>query len=118
MEIMQGDIFWVDLGEPSGSGPGYKHPYVIIQNDVFNASKINTAIGIALTSNTARAGIPGNVLLKKGEANLSKGCVVNVSRISTIDKYDLKTKIGQLSVARIHEILEGLYLITEPKELS
>ena len=117
MEIMQGDIFWVDLGEPSGSGPGYKHPYVIIQNDIFNASKINTVIGIALTSNTARATIPGNVLLKKGEANLPKTCVVNVSQISTIDKYDLKTKIGQLSVPRIHEILEGLYLITEPKEL-
>ena len=118
MEIKQGDIIWVDLGEPSGSGPGYRHPYVIIQNDVFNASKINTVIGIAMTSNTARAGIPGNVLLKKGEANLPKACVVNVSQLTTIDKFDCKTKIGRLSTLRIREILDGLRLITEPKELS
>jgi mRNA interferase MazF len=117
MEIRQGDIFWVDLGEPSGSGPGYRHPYVIVQNDLFNASKINTVIGIALTSNTARAEIPGNVLLKKGEANLSKTCVVNVSQITTIDKFDCKTKIGHVSALRLREILEGLRLITEPKEL-
>jgi mRNA interferase MazF len=118
MEIRQGDVFWVDFGEPSGSSPGYKHPFVIIQNDVFNSSKINTVIGIALTSNIVRAEIPGNALLKKGEANLPKTCVANVSQIITIDKYDLKMKIGHLSKIRILEILEGLYLITEPQEIS
>jgi mRNA interferase MazF len=117
MEIKQGDIFWADLGEPSGSAPGYRHPYVIIQNDVFNASRINTVIGIALTSNIARAGIPGNVLLKKGEANLPKTCVVNISQITTLDKSDCTAKIGRLPASRIGDILEGLRLITEPKEL-
>jgi mRNA interferase MazF len=117
MEIRQGDIFWADLGEPSGSGPGYRHPYVVIQNDIFNASRINTIIGIALTSNIARAKIPGNVLLRKGEANLPKACVANVSQITTLDKLDLKAKIGRLSTPRILEILDGLRLITEPREL-
>jgi len=117
MEIRQGDIFWVDLGEPNGSGPGYRHPYVIIQNDLFNSSKINTVICIALTTNTARAAIPGNVLLKKGEANLSKSSVVNVSQIMTIDKSDLKEKIGRVSKARINEIVAGLQLITQPRSM-
>ena len=114
MVIKQGDIFWVDLGKPGGSEPGYRHPYVIIQNDVFNASNINTVIAIALTSNTAQAVVPGNVLLKKGEANLPKASVVTISQIITIDKTDLKDKVGHLSDSRIREILDGLHLITDP----
>jgi mRNA interferase MazF len=117
MVILQGDIYWVDLVIPSGSGPGYRHPYVIIQNDVFNASQINTTIGISLTSNLSRAHIPGNVRLKKGEANLPKASVVNVTQIITIDKSDLKEKIGHLSHGRIEEILSGLFLVIEPKEI-
>jgi mRNA interferase MazF len=117
MEIKQGDIFWVELGEPGGSAPGYRHPYVVIQNDLFNSSKINTVIGIALTSNLARANVPGNVLLKKSEGNLPKNSVVNVSQIITIDKNDLVEKIGRLSSARINEVLDGLHLITQPRHI-
>lgn len=115
--IRQGDIIWVELEEPRGSEPGYRHPYVIIQNDVFNASKINTTVGIALTSNLSRASIPGNVRLKKGEANLPKASVVTVTQVLTIDKNDLKEKVGKLSPGRIREILDGLRLVTEPRVL-
>jgi mRNA interferase MazF len=117
MEIKQGDIYWVDLGEPGGSAPGYRHPYVIIQNDLFNSSKINKVIGVAITSNIARANAPGNVLLRKGEANLPKNSVVNISQIMTIDKSDLSEKIGRLSSARINEVLDGLHLITHPRHI-
>jgi mRNA interferase MazF len=117
MVIKQGDIFWVELKPPRGSEPGYRHPYVIIQNDVFNMSRINTVIGIALTSNVGRAASPGNVLLKKGEANLAKPSVVNITQIITIDKSDLKEKIGHCADSRIHEILEGLHLITDPRTI-
>lgn len=113
MVIKQGDLFWVELSPPYGSEPGYTHPYVIIQNDVFNESRINTVICIALTSNISRAGIPGFVLLNKGEANLTKPSVVNISQITTVDKTDLKGKIGHLTDARIREILIGLYTITD-----
>jgi mRNA interferase MazF len=117
MVILQGDVFWVSMGEPSGSGPGYRHPFVIIQNNVFNASRIDTAIGIALTSNLSRASVPGNVLLKKGEAGLPKASVVNVTQVMTFDKSDLAEKIGKLSASRVREILEGLALVTGPREL-
>jgi mRNA interferase MazF len=113
----QGDVFWVELARPRGSEPGYRHPYVIIQNDVFNSSRLNTTIGMALTSNLTRAGIPGNVLLKKGEANLPKTSVVNATQLFTIDKSDLSEKIGRLSSARVHEILNGLRLVTEQREM-
>jgi mRNA interferase MazF len=84
--IHQGDVYWINLGTPKGSEPGYRHPYVVIQNDVFNCSRISTVVVCALTSNLKRAESPGNVLLEKGEANLTKQSVVNITQIFTIDK--------------------------------
>jgi mRNA interferase MazF len=114
MIIRQGDIFWVNLGPPKGSEPGYRHPHVVIQNDVFNASRINTVVVCALTSNLKRARAPGNVTLSKGEANLAKKSVVNISQVVTVNKSDLKDKIGSLPSKRIQEIIEGIKLLVEP----
>ena len=116
--IRQGDIYWVDLGSPTGSGPGYRHPHVVIQNNVFNRSRINTSMVCALTSNLKRAGDPGNVLLNKGEGNLKKQSVVNVSQVFTVDKAQLVEKIGTLSSDRVREILEGLLLVIEPRDVE
>jgi mRNA interferase MazF len=118
MVIHQGDVFWVDLGEPSGSGPGYLHPYVVIQNDLFNCSRINTVVGCVVTSNLKRAEAPGHVLLNVGEGNLPKQSVVNVSQIFTVDKRDLVEKIGTLSRNRVQDILDGIQLLLEPRDIA
>jgi mRNA interferase MazF len=117
LTIAQGDIFWVDLGAPRGSEPGYRHPHLIIQNNVFNQSRINTVVVCALTSNLKRAAAPGNVLLKKGEANLPKDSVVNISQIITVNKTDLLEKIGSLSPGRLNSVLDGVKLVIEPREI-
>ncbi|MEK7236335.1 MAG: type II toxin-antitoxin system PemK/MazF family toxin [Nitrospirota bacterium] len=117
MTIQQGDIFWVDLGTPKSSEPGYRHPHVVIQNNIFNKSRINTVVVCSVTSNLKRAVAPGNVLLKKGEGNLPKDSVVNVSQIITVNKSDLVEKIGSLSQARINQIIEGIKLLMEPREI-
>jgi len=118
MVINQGDVFWVDLGEPSGSEPGFRHPHVVIQNNVFNHSRISTAVVCALTSNLRRAEAPGNILLENGEANLPKQSVVNVSQIFTVDKRDLDEKIGTLSHRRVRQILDGVRLVIEPRDVD
>ena len=115
--IRQGDIYWVDLGEPIGSAPGFRHPHVVVQNDVFNDSRIHTVVVCALTSNLRRAEAPGNVLLMPEEANLSKQSVVNVSQIFTVDKRQLGEKIGSLSTLRVREILDGIRLVLDPRSL-
>ena len=117
MLINQGDIFWVDLGKASGSGPGYRHPHVVIQNNLFNKSLINTVVVCVLTSNLKRAKSPGNVLLLLNEANLSKQSVVNISQIFTVDKKDLVEKIGTLNSERTQEILDGINLLLEPRDI-
>ena len=115
--VKQGDIFWVILGPPRGSEPRYRHPHVVIQNNLFNQSKINTVVVCALTSNLTRAKSPGNVLLKKGEGNLKKESVVNITQMITVNKSDLIEKIGSLFHSRIREIIDGITLLTEPREI-
>ncbi|MBW1701518.1 MAG: type II toxin-antitoxin system PemK/MazF family toxin [Deltaproteobacteria bacterium] len=118
MVVNQSDVFWIDFRKPSGSEPGYRHPHVVIQNNVFNRSRINTVVVCALTSNLKRAKAPGNVLLEKGEANLPKKSVVNISQIFTVNKSDLVEKIGSLSRNRFYQVLEGVQLLIEPRDIG
>lgn len=116
--IRQGAVFWVDLGEASGSAPGFLYPHVVVQNDVFNGSRLRTVVVCTLTSNLGRAKVPGNVLLDEGEANLPKRSVVVVSQLYTVDRDDLVERIGTLGPDRVRQILEGLYLLLEPREVE
>lgn len=116
MVIRQGDIFWITLSEPTGSSPGYRHPHVVVQNNLFNDSRMSTAVVCTLSSNLKRAASPGNVLLDSDEGGLPKPSVVIVSQLFTVDKSDLTEHIGTLSKKRIRQILEGIRLLTEPRE--
>lgn len=115
--IRQGDVYWVELGTASGSGPAFRHPHVVVQNDVFNRSRLATVVVCALTGNVERARAPGNVLLAAGEAELPRPSVVNVSQLFTVDKDELVERIGCLSPARLREVLDGIDLVLEPREL-
>ncbi|WP_394841014.1 type II toxin-antitoxin system PemK/MazF family toxin [Pendulispora brunnea] len=99
MKIHRGDIFWI---------PSYAHPYVVVQDDWFNQSRIATVIVCALTSNLHRANEPGNVLLEPGEGNLPKQSVVVVSQIESIAKSSLGERIGSITQPRVEQILDGL----------
>ena len=118
MVIKQGEIYWVDLSEPSGSESGFRHPHIVIQNTLFNKSQINTVVVCSLTSNLRRGRAPGNVSLKKGEANLPKKSIVNISQIFTVNKSDLVDKIGQVSDTIFTQILAGIKLMTEPRDIG
>lgn len=118
MTIRQGDIFWVELDEPHGSEPSYRHPHVVVQNNIFNISKINTVVVCALTSNLKRATAPGNVFLRKGEANLQKDSVVNITHILTVDKTDLQEKVGSLPPGKTRQIIAGIKLLIEPRDVE
>lgn len=113
--IAQGDVFWADI-ESAGSSPGYTRPYVVVQNNAFNGSRIKTVVTCALTTNLRRARDPGNVLLFPGEANLPEQSVVNVSQIATADKRRLRERVGTLSAERLREVLQGINLLLEPRD--
>src|SRR4051812_17471931 len=108
MRVDRGDLFWLALDPPGLPTPDFAHPYVVVQDDVFNHSRITTVVVCALTSNLHRASEPGNVLLEVGEGNLPKQSVVVVSQISSVEKSRLGERIGSLSKDRVDQVLEGL----------
>ena len=110
-EIRQGQVYWLDFEPAGGSAPADRHPCVVVQNDVFNRSAIGTTVVCLITSNLSRANAPGNVLLKKGEANLRKTSVVNVSQILTVDKSELVECTGNLSGAAAGAVRDGLHML-------
>jgi mRNA interferase MazF len=66
---------------------------------------------LAITSTMKFGELPGNVVLKKGDANVPKKCVINVTQIKSVDKKSIKEKIGTLPKKRIDEVHEGLKLV-------
>jgi mRNA interferase MazF len=114
MVIAQGDVFWARLPEPFGKSGGQARPVVVVQSDVFNRSAIQSVVVCHFTSNLNRAHSPGNVLLGKGEANLPKRSVVNITQITTVLRGQLAEKIGTLSAERTREVLAGVRLLLRP----
>lgn len=108
MNIRQGDIYWLRASRADGADTGHAHPYVVIQEDVINQSRVTTVVVCALTSNQKRMNEPGNVRLEAGEANLTKPSVVVVSQVETVAKTALGAYIGSLSQARIAQIFAGM----------
>jgi len=101
----------MDFGPATGSAPAERHPCVVVQSDIFNESRIATTVVCLITSNLGRSRAPGNVALKKGDANLPKASVVNVSQVLTVDKSELVERIGKLPARAVEAVGEGLNLL-------
>ena len=111
MVISQGDIWWADLDVPSGSGPGFRRPVVVVQGNSLNRSRIATVVCIPLTSNLRWAKAPGNVMLSARATGLPKDSVANVSQIISLDKALLTEHSGKLSQSKISLVLSGIDVV-------
>lgn len=109
--MKRGEIWWASLPAPTGSGPGFRRPVLIVQSNPFNASRIATVVVAVITSNLRLAEAPGNVRLKKIDSGLSKASVVNVSQVITIDRQLLSSRTKTLSNQLIRHVDDGLRLV-------
>ena len=109
--MKRGEIWWASLPPPSGSGPGFRRPVLIIQSDPFNESRISTTVVAVITSNLALAEAPGNVRTTRAETGLSKPSVVNVSQVVTIDKSLVTERVRSLPAAAMVRVENGLKLV-------
>lgn len=109
--MRQGEIWWASLAPPRGSGPGYRRPVLIVQQDSFNLSRINTVVVVILTSTVRLDAAPGNVFLPKERTALPRGSVANVSQVVTLDKSFLTARVGRLPPELLSEVQEGLKLL-------
>ena len=112
-EIQRGEIWWADLAEPRRSESGYRRPFLVVQADSFNRSRIQTAIVAAITSNIELAEAPGNVLLPARSAGLPRDSVVNVSQLLTLDRRFLTEHAGTLSPRLQRSFDEGLRTVLQ-----
>jgi mRNA interferase MazF len=109
--ISQGEVWWADIPAPTGSGPGFRRPVVVVQGDALNRSRIATVVCVPLTSNLRWAEAPGNVLLPARATRLTKDSVANVSLIVALDKALLTERIGKLSYAKVELLLSGIDVV-------
>ena len=109
--MTQGDVCWADLGEPTGSEPGFRRPVVVVQCDAFNRSRIATVVCVPLTSNVRWAGAPGNVLLEAATTGLPKDSVANVSQIVALDRDVLTDRVGRLPERTLELVLSGIDVV-------
>ena len=111
MTIAQGEVWWAELPQPSGSGPGFRRPVVIVQGDALNRSRIATVVCVPLTSNLKWADAPGNVLLPARATGLEKDSVANVSQIVALDRGVLAERVGRVSARQLALVLAGIDLV-------
>jgi mRNA interferase MazF len=111
--VSRGEIYWANLSNPQGSGPGFRRPVLVLQSNKFNESKISTAVVAMITSNTELARAPGNVFLQSKKSKLAKDSVVNVSQIMTLDKACLTEIVSRLDHQTLVEVEAGLRLVLQ-----
>jgi mRNA interferase MazF len=110
MELARGDVWWADLPDPQGSEPGYRRPLLIVQNDLFNRSRLRTVLAVVLTGNVRLVDAPGNVLVPAKASGLPRDSVANVSQVITIDRHALTERVGRLPETFIDQVANGLRL--------
>jgi mRNA interferase MazF len=108
MVIVQGEVWWADLGDPLGSAAGYIRPIVVVQGDKVNRSNIETVICIPLTGNLKWARIPGNLFLSATETGLERDSAAQTPLILAVDKAQLRERVGQISASNLGRLLNGL----------
>lgn len=111
MVISRGEVWWADIPEPTGSGPGFRRPVVVVQSDALNRSRLGTVVCVPLTSNLRWEAAPGNVLLSARMTGLSRASVANVSQIVTLDKALLTERTAKLSRAKLESVLTGIDVV-------
>jgi len=109
--VERGTVWWADLAEPRGSEPGFRRPLLIVQADAFNRSRLQTVIGVVLTSNLRLVEAPGNVLVPARTSGLPKDSVANVSQVVTLDRDFLIESAGKLDGKTLRQVEDGLRLI-------
>ncbi len=107
----RGEIWWVNLPGPAGSGPGYRRPMLVVSADSFNLSRLNTVVGVAISSNVELAESPGNVELAGADSGLRRDSVVNVTQVLTLDKSRLDDRVGEVGAATLWRVEAGLRMV-------
>ena len=107
----QGQVWWADLPEPTGSEAGFRRPVIVAQGDRFNRSRIATVLCVPLTGNTRLADAPGNLLLGAASTGLPRDSVANVSQLFALDRSLLAECVGQIGERQLQQLFVGIDIV-------
>ena len=108
--MRRGEVWFVDLGEPRGSAPGFRRPVVIVQEDLLTDSRLSTVMVAPITSNLQRALALGNVSLDIRASGLKVPSVILVCQVVSIDKSLFEERVGALPKRQLQQLDSGLML--------
>jgi mRNA interferase MazF len=111
--VWRGEIWWANIPEPVGSGPGGRRPVVVVSADRYNASGIRTVVVAMMTTNLSLARFPGNFRINKRLSGLPHNSVVNVSQLFTLDRGELTDQAGQLAGSDMRSLDDGLKMVLD-----
>ena len=101
--VARGSVYWIELDK--------RRPCVVVSSeDVLGVNVWQTHV-VPLTSNLARAGIAGNVLLPATVSGLSKDSVAVPLGLELIDRSVLGEQAGRLPRVLVDDIDKGLRAI-------
>ena len=70
-------------------------------------------MAMVLTSSMRPLDAPGNVLLTRKQSGLPKDSVANVSQLVTLDRADLRERVGRVPRAFMLRVDDGLRLVLD-----
>jgi len=106
--MTRGEIWWAQFGIPFGSEAGYRRPVLIVQDDSFNESRIETIVVLPLTTNMNREDDRGNVVVKRSESKLSADSVIMVPQLYAIDRKRLLERVSKVSQDTMKKVETGI----------
>ena len=111
VEVAQGEVWWAELPEPAGSGPGLRRPIVVVQGNPLNRSRISTVVCVPLTGSLAWADAPGNTVLPATVTGLPKDSVANTSQILALDRRTLAERVRRIGDRQLALIMRGIDIV-------
>ncbi|MEX2444564.1 MAG: type II toxin-antitoxin system PemK/MazF family toxin [Alkalispirochaeta sp.] len=109
--MTRGELWWADFGIPFGSESGFRRPVLVVQDDVYTHSMLNTVVVVPLTTNLVLEEAPGNVFLSKAESSLAKDSVIVVTQLSAIDKKRLIENISKVTQETMEDVETGIAMV-------
>ena len=109
--MRRGEIWWIDFGEPSGPGPGFRRPCLIVSSNRFNEGKIRTVIVATITFQLHYETMQGCFRLPAKGTGLQQSSIVNLAHLTTVDKRTLKQRIGAISQETWKTLDDALHVV-------
>ena len=107
LEVLRGDIVYINLEPSFGHEQGGKSPALIIQNNIGNKFSPLTIV-VPITKKIPNKNFPTSVFLSKSISGLNFDSSIDCSQIKAIDKSRILNKLASISHQNMKEIDKAL----------